>query len=84
MRPFTVKQIELLSELNYNANKFHIGGLKYQLDAGKLRSWKRFDPDIIKKIENKFAEIALVSEEISCLTCILRNNKQKDIKCDKK
>ena len=83
MRPYTVKQLELLSELNYNANKFHTGGLKYHLDAGKLRSWKRFDPDIIEKIENKFAEIGMIGEEISCLTCILRNKKQVRDECNK-
>jgi len=84
MRPFTVKQLELLSELNHKANNFHIGGFKNQLDAGKLRSWKRFDQDIIKKIEKRFADIGMIGEEISCLTCILKNNRQKDIKCDNK
>ncbi|MDX2435097.1 MAG: hypothetical protein GQ556_08425 [Desulfobacterales bacterium] len=75
MRPFTVKQLELLSELNHKANNFHIGGFKNQLDAGKLRSWKRFDEDIIEKIENKFVDIAMIGEEISSLTCILKNRK---------
>ncbi|MFC1827375.1 hypothetical protein ACFLZQ_05565 [Thermodesulfobacteriota bacterium] len=84
MRPFTVKQLELLSELNSNANSFQIGGIKNQQYAGKLRSWKRFDQDIIKKIEKRFADIGMIGEEISCLTCILKNNRQKDIKCDNK
>ena len=75
MRPFTVKQLELLSELNHKANNFQIGGFKNQLDAGKLRSWKRFDEDIIEKIENKFVDIAMIGEEISSLTCILKNRK---------
>ena len=75
MRPFTLKQVELLSEICHNANSFHLGGLEGKRDIGKLRNWKRFDPDVIDKIEKNFSDIAMISEEISSLTCMLKNNR---------
>ena len=75
MRPFTIKQVELLSEICHNANRFHLGGLEGKRDISKLRNWKRFDPDVIDKIEKKFSDIAMISEEISSLTCMLKNNR---------
>jgi len=74
-RPFTIKQVELLSEICHNANRFHIGGLESIRDINKLRNWKRFDPEIIDKIEKKFTDIAMISEEISSLSCMLKNSR---------
>ena len=75
MRPFTIKQVELLSEICHNANSFHLGGLKGKRDISKLRNWKRFDPEVIDRIEKKFSDIAILSEEISSLTCMIKNEK---------
>jgi len=75
MRPFTIKQVELLSEICQNANSIHLGGLESKRDISKLRNWKRFDPDVIDKIEKKFTDIAMIGEEISSLTCMLKNSR---------
>jgi len=74
-RPFTIKQVELLSEICHNANSFHLGGLEGKRDISKLRNWKRFDPEVIDKIEKKFSDIAIISEEISSLACMLKNSR---------
>ena len=75
MRPFTIKQLEILNKIHFNANNIQLGGLENQLDVGKLRQWKCFDSGTIEKIEKKFADIAMIGDEISSLTCILKNRK---------
>jgi hypothetical protein len=77
MRPHTIKQLEILSKICNNANNFQLGGLENLQNAGKLRQWKRFDSSILEKIENKFADIAMIGEEINNLTCILKNSKRR-------
>ena len=76
MRPHTIKQLEILSQICNNASNFQFGGLENLKVAGKLRQWKRFDSSIIEKIENKFADIAMIGEEINGLTCILKNSRK--------
>ena len=73
MRPLTIKQLEILSEIHYNANIFQISGFTNQRDVGKLRNWKRFDSSVIEEVENKFGDIAKIGEEISSLVCILKD-----------
>ena len=52
-----------------------MGGYENQRDIGELRKWNRFDSDTIKEVENKFAHIAKIGEEISSLICILKDTK---------
>ena len=75
MRPLTTKQHELLNEICNNANNFQMSGYESQREVDKLRNWNRFDSDIIEKVENKFADIAKIGEEISSLICIIKKTK---------
>jgi hypothetical protein len=75
MRPLTTKQHKLLNEICTNANDFKIFGYENQRDVGELRNWNRFDSDIIEKVENKFADISKIGEEISSLICIIKDIK---------
>ena len=77
MRPFTIRQLELLTQLCHDANSFHLGGLEKKRDVLKLKSWKRFDPIVIEEIEKRFADIATIGEEISGLTCKLKNSRKR-------
>ena len=77
MRPFTIKQLELLTEISQNANSFHLGGLENKRDIHKLKNWKRFNPSVIEEIEQKFFDIATIGEEISGLTCKLKNSRKR-------
>ena len=72
MRPLTTKQHNLLNEICNNANDFQIFGQENLRDVGELRNWNRFDSDTIEKVENKFADIAQIGEEISSLICIIK------------
>ena len=73
MRPLTTKQNELLSEICKSANGFQLDGYENQRDVGKLRNWNRFDSGVIEDVENKFANIVKIGEEISSLICILKD-----------
>jgi len=75
MRPLTTKQHNLLNEICNNANYFQTSGHENQRDVGELRNWNRFDSDIIEKVENKFADISTIGEEISSLICIIKDIK---------
>lgn len=75
MRPLTRRQHERLNKICNSANCFHIDGVENQRDVGELRNWKRFDPGIIERVENKFAEISKISEEISGLICIFKDTR---------
>jgi hypothetical protein len=76
MRPLTTKQHKLLNEICNNAHDFQIFGYENQRDVGELRNWNRFDSGIIEKVENKFADIAKIGEEISSLICIIKDTKK--------
>lgn len=73
MRPLTTKQNNLLNEICNNANDFQMFGYENQRDVSELRNWNRFDTEIIEKVENKFADIAKIGEEISSLICIIKD-----------
>ena len=73
MRPLTTKQHELLNEICNNANDVQLNGYESQREVGELRNWNRFDSDMIEKVENKFAEIAKIGEEISNVICIIKD-----------
>ncbi len=75
MRPLTTKQHKLLNDICNNANNFQLNGYEGQREVGELRNWNRFDSVIIEKVENKFADIAKIGEEISSLICIVKDIK---------
>jgi len=75
MRPLTTKQHKLLNDICNNANDFQLNGYESQREVGELRNWNRFDSVIIEKVENKFADIAKIGEEISSLICIIKDIK---------
>ncbi len=75
MRPLTTKQHKLLNDICNNANDFQLNGYESQREVGELRNWNRFDSVIIEKVENKFADIAKIGEEISSLICIVKDIK---------
>ena len=75
MRPLTTKQHKLLKDICNNASDFQLNGYENQREVGELRNWNRFDSDIIEEVENKFADIAKIGEEISSLICIIKDKK---------
>ena len=75
MRPLTTKQHKLLNDICNNANDFQLNGYESQREVGELRNWNRFDSAIIEKVENKFADIVKIGEEISSLICIVKDIK---------
>ena len=75
MRPLTTKQNKLLNDICNNANNFQLNGYEGQREVSELRNWNRFDSVIIEKVENKFADIAKIGEEISSLICIVKDIK---------
>jgi hypothetical protein len=75
MRPLTTKQHKLLNDLCNNANTLQLNGYESQREVDELRNWNRFDSNIIEKVENKFADIAKIGEEISSLICIIKDIK---------
>jgi hypothetical protein len=75
MRPLTTKQHNLLNDICNNANDLQLSGHESQREVGELRNWNRFDSGIIEKVEDKFADIAKIGEEISSLICIIKDIK---------
>jgi hypothetical protein len=75
MRPLTTKQLEILNNICNSASEFQIYGHESRREVGELRNWNRFDSGIIEKVENKFADIAKIGEEISSLICIIKDTK---------
>ena len=75
MRPLTTKQHKLLNNICNNASNFQLSGYEALREVGELRNWNRFDSVIIEKVENKFADIAKIGEEISSLICIIKDIK---------
>jgi hypothetical protein len=75
MRPLTTKQHKLLNNICNNASNFQLSGYEALREVGELRNWNRFDSDIIKKVENKFADISKIGEEINSLICIMKDIK---------
>jgi hypothetical protein len=73
MRPLTTKQHKLLNDLCNNANALQLNGYESQREVDELRNWNRFDSNIIEKVEDKFADIAKIGEEISSLICIIKD-----------
>jgi len=75
MRPLTTKQHKLLNDLCNNASALQLNGYESQREVDELRNWNRFDSNIIEKVEDKFADIAKIGEEISSLICIIKDIK---------
>ena len=75
MRPLTTKQHKLLNDICNNASDFQLNGYEGLRGVGELRNWNRFDTSIIEKVENKFAHISKIGEEINSLICIIKDVK---------
>ena len=75
MRPLTTKQHKLLNDICNNASDFQLNGYEGLREVGELRNWNRFDTSIIEKVEEKFADISKIGEEISSLICIIKDIK---------
>ena len=75
MRPLTTKQHKLLNDLCNKANALQLNGYESQREVDELRNWNRFDSNIIEKVEDKFADIAKIGEEISSLICMIKDIK---------
>jgi hypothetical protein len=75
MRPLTTKQHKLLNDICNNASDFQLNGYEGLREVGELRNWNRFDTGIIEKVENKFADISKIGEEINSLICIIKDIK---------
>ena len=73
MRPLTTKQHKILNDICNDASEFQLHGYEGRQEVGELRNWNRFDTDMIEKVEDKFADIAKIGEEISSLICIIKD-----------
>jgi hypothetical protein len=73
MRPLTTKQLTILNNICNSASEFQLYGHESLREVRELRNWNRFDSDMIEKVENKFAEIAKIGEEISNVICIIKD-----------